>query len=107
MSTLRQNLSEAGSRGRNEKHQDLFSDSERMESNLKTAYIRIFRCTACGKTVKVRIPLERAGYECCPDCRNMTLHKEEEFRAVKMPPLHPKDFWKQVTGVCIAEPDIL
>lgn len=83
MSTLRQNLSEAGSRRRNKKHQDLFSDSERMESNLKTAYIRIFRCTACGKTVKVRIPLERAGYECCPDCRNMTLHKEEEFRAVK------------------------
>lgn len=66
-----------------EKHQDLLSDSELMESNLKTAYIRIFRCTACGRTVKVRIPLERAGYECCPDCRNMTLHKEEEFRTVK------------------------
>lgn len=62
---------------------DVLTEQERMEMGLKTAYIRIYRCYACGKHVKVRIPLEKDGYECCPDCKSISLHKEEKFKTVK------------------------
>lgn len=57
-------------------------ESERKETELKTAYIRIYRCSACSEEVKIRIPLEKDGYECCPSCRHMTLHKEEKYRTI-------------------------
>ena len=58
------------------------TESERKETELKTAYIRVYRCSACGGEVKIRIPLEKDGYECCPSCRHMMLHKEEKYRTV-------------------------
>ena len=58
------------------------TDGERKEIELKTAYIRIYRCSARGEEVKIRIPLEKDGYECCPSCRHMTLHREEKYRTV-------------------------
>lgn len=58
------------------------TESERKETELKTAYIRIYRCSACSEEVKIRIPLEKDGYECCPSCGHMTLHKEEKYRTI-------------------------
>ena len=58
------------------------TESERKETELKTAYIRIYRCSACSEEVKIRIPLEKDGYECCPSCGQMTLHKEEKYRTI-------------------------
>lgn len=58
------------------------TESERKETELKTAYIRIYRCSACSEEVKIRIPLEKEGYECCPSCGHMTLHKEEKYRTI-------------------------
>lgn len=58
------------------------TESERKETELKTAYIRIYRCSACSEEVKIRIPLEKDGYECCPSCGQMTLHKKEKYRTI-------------------------
>lgn len=62
------------------KSQEL-ADHERMELKLKTAYIRIYTCTDCGKSVKLRIQLNK-GYERCPACHSMTLHKEEKYKSI-------------------------
>ena len=58
------------------------TESERKETELKTAYIRIYRCSACSEEVKIRIPLEKDVYECCPSCGQMTLHKKEKYRTI-------------------------
>lgn len=61
------------------------SDCERKELELGTAYIRIYRCTTCGEMVKLRIPLEKEGYEYCPACHGITLQKSEKYRTVEKP----------------------
>lgn len=58
------------------------SDSERMELKLGTVYLRVHVCTVCGEILKQRIALAK-GYECCPDCNNMTLEGKEKFHTVK------------------------
>lgn len=63
----------------------MVSESEQMELDMQTAYIKIYKCTVCRETVKIRIPIEKDGFECCPNCRHMLLHREEKFKTIKKP----------------------
>ena len=61
----------------------LLTDGERLELKLKTAYILVCECPDCGERFKLRMPLTKEGYELCPECRYLTLHRTEDYQVVK------------------------
>lgn len=66
-----------------EENLPLFTDGERLELKLKTAYILVVECPDCGKRFKLRVPLTKEGYELCPECHHLTLHRTENYHMVK------------------------
>lgn len=61
----------------------LLTDGERLELKLKTAYILVCECPDCGERFKLRVPLTKEGYELCPECRYLTLHRTEDYHVVR------------------------
>ena len=61
----------------------VLTDGERLELKLKTAYILVCECPDCGERFKLRMPLTKEGYELCPECHHLTLHRTEDYHMVK------------------------
>lgn len=66
-----------------EENLPLLTDGERLELKLKTAYILVCECPDCGERFKLRMPLTKEGYELCPECLHLTLHRTEDYHVVK------------------------